>query len=370
MDDSINQALSRKDFLELLTGIVAGLGISSGLPQLVHAKDADQAGDVTLDESYLVKGLTGMARAKTWFDAHWGAGVLAGYYLCRENSLGSKTTAAIKKQLDTVIRLRAPQFVSLPDERIDEALIDEVPKALRPAIEGGLRAHGHAVIFASLATKALRDAPQMAQPTLIENLCGLSRQIAKNKPQASRDPTFVYAESQEMIEATFDSLMRFKELIGHPSVRRPNFTHMVTHAEALFNLESMGYRDLAKFGHAGQQTHIGAPVPTFDDLGPEDKQTEVQPPSTLANPSTFADPSTLTKVMDAEFWSDKTNQERWSRKSNITDNPNGDWIAAGHIFKVLYSFHRLIARVADQEKVKVCSEILLERYVNPDVQGG
>jgi hypothetical protein len=51
-------------------------------------------------------------------------------------------------------------------EPADEILIERVPMALRPAIQDGLRAHGHAVIFSSLSTKALRGAPQMAQPTL------------------------------------------------------------------------------------------------------------------------------------------------------------------------------------------------------------
>jgi len=46
------------------------------------------------------------------------------------------------------------------------------------------------------------------------------------------------------------------------------------------------------------------------------------------------------------------------------------WIAKGHLFKVLYSYHRLVRRIHDLEKVKLCSRILLERYLNPSVQGG
>jgi len=294
-----------------------------------------------------------MARAKGWFDAHWGAGVLAGYYLCRENSLGSSTRAAIKRQLDTIIQTRPQQFVPFTGEHSDKALIDEVPKALRPAIEGGLRAHGHAVIFASLSTKALRDVPHMAQPTIIRSLCGLSQQISRGRPQAPIDPTFVYPNSNTMVEKTLDNLLRFKDLVGHPSVRRPNFTHMVTHTEALINLESMGYSELAILGHAGQKTHISPAVPTFDASEAE----------TEAN-------TTLEKMTSPDFWNDKMNRERWTGKWNMKDNPNGDWIAAGHLFKVLYSYHRLIARVPDKKKVELCSSILLERYVNPDVQGG
>ena len=68
--------------------------------------------------------------------------------------------------------------------------------------------------------------------------------------------------------------------------------------------------------------------------------------------------------MSKDYWADK-NQDRWSRKMNSTDNHNGYWVAYGHLFKILYSYHRLIGRVEDKEKVRLCSRILLERYMNP-----
>jgi len=74
--------------------------------------------------------------------------------------------------------------------------------------------------------------------------------------------------------------------------------------------------------------------------------------------------------MSRDYWSDQENQDCWSREWSVKDNPNGHWVAFGHLFKVLYSYHRLIARVADKEKVKLCGKILLERYMNPEVQGG
>jgi len=345
--------MDRKEFLQLTTGIIGGLGIPGVFWDTAHAAESAPGKGVALDESYLVKGLTGMVRAKGWFDAHWGAGILAGYYLCRDNHLGEATTLGIKQQMDTVLRQQAAQFIPLPEEPADKALIEEVPKALLPAMAGGLRAHGHAVIFASLSVKALRDVPHLAQPALIKGLCGLSRQIAKLNPQKPSGPVVPYADTQAMIEATFDSLARFKGLLGRPSIRRPNFTHMTTHTDALMNLELMGYADLAKAGYSGLHTHISAPVPEID-------------PATDASP----DRATLEEVMSKDYWTNPQNLERWSHKANIPGNPNGDWIAAGHLFKVLYSYHRLIGHIADQEKVKLCSKILLERYLNPAVQGG
>lgn len=342
-----DSALSRKDFLQLTTGILAGLGI----PGLSTAQTPSPA--ETLEAHYLTLGLTAMARAQTWFDAHWGAGILAGYYLCRDHPLDAATVSGIRRQMDTVIQVRAEQFTALTGRGADEKRIVEVTEALKPAMQGGLRAHGHAVIFASLATRALRDAPQMARAEIIEPLCGLSRRIAQNKPQKPAPDAQGYSGTQAMIEATFDSLARFQPLLGHPEIRRPNFTHMITHTEALMNLEMMGFADLAQAGHLGHRTHISAPVPAVPGKAP-----------------TAAHQVALESVMNGTFWSDAVNTEHWKSRWDQSTNPNGDWLASGHLFKVLYSYHRLMSRIADPEKVKLCSAILLERYVDPTVQGG
>lgn len=342
-----DSSLSRKDFLRLTTGILSGLGI----PGVTSAADAGRA--EPLGEHYLTQGLTAMARAQTWFDAHWGAGILAGYYLCRDHPLDAATVAGIRQQMDTVLKVRAEQFSPMKEGAVEEKHIAEVTEALRPAMQGGLRAHGHAVIFAALATRALRDAPQMARAVITEPLCGLSRQIVKLKPQKPAPGAQGYVGTQAMIETTFDSIARFQSLLGHPEIRRPNFTHMITHTEALMSLEQMGFANLARAGHAGHRAHISAPVPTV--------------PGTAA---TGDHQRVLESVMNGSFWSDAANKARWQERWNETSNPNGDWIASGHLFKVLYSYHRLMSRVGDPDKVKICTAILLERYLNPAVQGG
>jgi hypothetical protein len=157
-----------------------------------------------------------------------------------------------------------------------------------------------------------------------------------------------------MVEALFDSLVRFKPLLGRPTVRRPNFTHMTTHTEALMTLESMGYTALAKTGQLGQQAHIGEPVPEFDPK---------EHPLVKSRVS-------LEKVMSEGYWESEENQRQWNKAWNGQTNRNGYWVAFGHLFKILYSYHRLIGRIKDNEQVRLCSEILLERYINPNVQFG
>ena len=348
--------MNRKEFLQLCTGIIGGLGING---YASNAAIADGDDNNQLGTEYLVKGLTGMASTLTrpelkkwWFDGHYGAAVLAGYYLCKENSLDRRTVAAIKAELDKMIESQAALFAPFPDERVDAELIENVPKALGPAIDGGIRAGGHAVIFAALSTKALGDVPDMAQPTIVRGLTRLSRNIAKSRLHKP-DGEASYSSTQAMIDATFDSVARFKDVLGRPSIKRPNFTHMFTHTDALMTLDTLGYADLVKAGHAGHSVHIGPTVPRIDR--------EIHPKSNHA---------TLDEVMHSSFWENKENQAQWSRKFNVKTNRNGLWLAAGHLFKVLYAFHRLSKQIKDEKKVRLCSMLLLERYFNPDVQGG
>ncbi len=93
--------MNRKEFVKLCTGIIGGLGIHQVFGDSVNAGPKDNN---ALSDSYLVKGLTAMAKTKGWFGAHWGASILAGYYLCQENNLNDETAAAIKKQLDNIIK--------------------------------------------------------------------------------------------------------------------------------------------------------------------------------------------------------------------------------------------------------------------------
>ncbi|MCB1087708.1 MAG: hypothetical protein KDM63_11730 [Verrucomicrobiae bacterium] len=345
--------MHRKEFIKLSAGIIGGLGIPGVFRPDGFAAGGDSANPEALDKSYLERGLAGMAQSQGWFEAHWGAAVIAGYYLCKENPLGNETVSDIRNQLDTMIRLQPEQFAPMPESPADESLIDQIPAALKPAVEGGLRAHGHAVIYASLSVKALREVPHMAQRNLIDKLCGHSRQIARKAPEKPENPT-AYSDSQAMVEALFNSLARFEPLVGYPSVMRPNFTHMTTHTEALMNLEAMGYPDIARAGHLGHQAHLAAPVPEFDSAGEPKVETA----------------ASLEGIIHPNYWENEENLDRWSRKWAIGENPNGYWVAFGHLFKMLYAYHRLVRRIEDREKVLLCSRVLLERYFNPSVQGG
>lgn len=344
-----NLPMERREFVGLLAQILGGLGIAG----MAEASGSETIPRAALDDSYLEAGLTGMARSKGWFEAHWGAAVLAGYYLCKENPLAPETVAAVQSQLDAMIRLRADQFAPFPKFDTDLSLIAEIPASLRPALAGGLRAHGHAVIFTTLSLRALQDVPHLAGSPIIDAIRSHNREIARKAPVPPRTK-WDYPNGQAMVEALFDNLARFEPLLGRPTLRRPNFTHMTTHTEALLTLEAMGYADLAKAGQAGQQAHLEVPLPEFDS----NEHPLVPAPVTLA------------QVMSPKYWESPQQQEQWNKAWNETSNPNGYWVAFGHLFKLLYSYHRLAGRIQDKEKCRLCSEILLQRYVDPQIHGG
>ena len=158
-ESPMNTLMERRDFVRLSAGIVAGLGIPGVFDGETKAADTERGGG-SLDELYLEKGLTGMARSQGWFNAHLGAAVLAGYYMCKENRFSDAIVGSLRTPLDALIQAHEQQFEPFQNVKARTELIGDVPAALRPAIEGGLRAHGHAVIYTSLSVRALRDAPR------------------------------------------------------------------------------------------------------------------------------------------------------------------------------------------------------------------
>jgi len=193
----------------------------------------------------------------------------------------------------------------------------------------------------------------MAYPAIIDGIGRQTASIAKVRPKRPKGEPGAYRDTQAMIEATFDSLLRFERLVGRPGIHRPNFTHIVTHTEALARLETMGHGGLARRGHVGHRVHI-------DNKVPEVGQAEVHDRSEV----------TLPGILHTGFWEDPKLQALWHESWNRRSNPNGDWIASGHLFKVLYAFCEIAERIQDPSVVERCATILLERYFDADVQGG
>ena len=142
----MKNSLDRRTFLQQ-SGAVGLLPFVGSVPEL--------------EREYLVKGLTGMTRAcdrPGWFQAHWGAAVLASYYLCQENDLDARVRGAVKAQTGLMIQKFDSYFTPLKKEEADPVLIGKVERALEKPIAGH-RAHGHAVTFATLGLRSTPGDP-------------------------------------------------------------------------------------------------------------------------------------------------------------------------------------------------------------------
>lgn len=310
------------------------------------------------EQEYFVKGLTAMARAcdrPGWFQAHWGAAVLASSYLCRENDLDARLKTAVRAQTDALIRHFEPYFQPLPDEEPDPKLVGKVEQALEEPITGH-RAHGHAVTFATLGLRALKELPRMATPKVVEGLCRISRRIgripaAPDHAYNREHPLGDYADPGAIVEATFDCLLRY-EGVHFDALKRPNFTHRITYTDALVQLHGMGHGELAARGHASHGIYVNTAPPAGTKRG--------RRPHPQANLETLFSPA---------FWEDEDHARAWRVKFDAEKNRMGEWIV-GHLFKVLYSYLRLRKRVKDEEKARRVDAIVLERYVDPTAKGG
>ncbi|MCA8957581.1 MAG: hypothetical protein KDC87_16015 [Planctomycetes bacterium] len=315
-----------------------------------------------LGNDYLVHGLTGMARAcqkPGWFQAHWGAAVLAAHYLCRDNPLDARLVRAVRTQADALIDKQAFYFRPLEGGAPDPQLTARVAAALEQPI-AGLRSHGHAATFAALALRALRDAPSMATPQVVDGLCAISQRIGRNRPLLDhafnrQHPLEDYGDERSLAEALFACTLRY-EGIRYPgfaanAARRPNFTHQSTYTDALIQLHRMGYHDLARRGHAAHRIYVNT-APAKD-----------LPRGRPMHPRARFD-----VVMSADFWELESNIRAWS--ADFSDKERmGDWLV-GHVFKGLYALARLRRLVHDPETVRRVDQIVLERYVDPTVAGG
>lgn len=336
--------MDRRTFLLISGGVMASA--RAGASSVSRRRE-------TPDRTLLEAGLHAMARSDGWFNAHWGAALIAGSYLCVEAGLAEDASRAIRAELEVVRSRNADVCKPFPKAAVREGAVRSIKESLLPAIDGGLRAHGHAVIYTSLAIRALTDVPELAIPSIVDPILGWNRKIAGFRAQAAPEGAKPYRDGKHLVQDTFDSIVRFEPVVGHPRIHRPNFTHMITHTEALRWMKSAGYADVWADGWKGHRAHISPSVPAVRDATPEDR-TAV----------------TLEAVRGPDYWKDATHRRDWHKPWHRSRNPNGDWIASGHLFKVLYAFSSVARLVPDKRLVDRVARVVFERYFDPQVLGG
>lgn len=256
-------------------------------------------------------------------DGHRGAAIIATCTLASENGLAGDTQHAMARLIAHHWG-RSGLCAGFPDEAPDEAFLDQIALALQGNISR-LRQVGHNVIFAMLALKAFKAVPQAITPSRVEGVCRLIRSFATyddvtlteddHYPDLADPATFAASVLEECLAAA----ERFRGTgNGYPG-------HLLTYGQALLELRSLGYPDLAEAGiHAYQLfVKVARQGPTPDARRIPDHADRGQDPLTHG------------------YW-----EQRGQGDPRL-----------GHCFKYPYSFHNLLARASDPQLTRRCMAI-------------
>lgn len=219
-----------------------------------------------IDEKYIELGLIALARSgeKTVFTGHYGAALLAAYFMDQENELSDAVRAGLERNCNHYREKHAEFFVpfeegAVPDERLMQQIVEGIEFNLQQ-----LRSSAHGVILGVLALKGLRLRPDLCTAPIVD---GISRTLKRavedrgnryygiedyrefNLDQVWGIPR--YQSIQDMIEVSLAEC-RFAapdQKIGESyHFFSGELEHGVTFAHALVDLNEMGLSHLTEKG--------------------------------------------------------------------------------------------------------------------------
>lgn len=317
-------AFTRRDCLRF--GLTAGIS-STCLPtvSLIAGDGTTGAqGGKGIPLLYLQTGLGALANTWRgyWGNGHYGAAMIAAYFFAREVELDERTREAIKTELDAFRNAGRAFFeFDTPKEEATPERAPEIARSLEKGIDQ-LRGAGHNVIFASLALKAFRHAPELAKPQWIDGILKLDEHLREHfKPDADTEfnrahPLPKWQTPQEMLES---ALSCFANTSGNGAV---GMIHGVTHADAVAELWELGYESLAMRGSEALKIQINLD--------------STRPGAGLAEP--LAD-----SPLSQRFWENPAiRRETWGFR--------------GHNFKFPYSYYRRRDALRDEQLRSRCDD--------------
>ena len=303
-----------------------------------------------LDESYLIKGITGLARAidHSWNQGHMGCAVIAAYYLCRDVGLDAEAESEIRAEADKMIAAYSHLFTPLGSEPRASGTLDPIPRALEGNVSR-LCPGGHNVIYAALALKALQQVRRMITPEVVAGIARLIDAFTAMSPRsdmfgidvdstASVDAPGAYVDASSIAAFTFGEFLAFRPMYYEI---QGVVGHLVTHAHTLIELSELGYPELAGRAVGAHREHVRR-VRLFHDRFDVGRWTPVHPdhPDPL-NPLSWARDR---EAMAADSW------------------------GYGHFFKYRYQFYDLLERVQDPGLRQAC-RVRMADYIMNDFKG-
>jgi hypothetical protein len=291
-----------------------------------------------MEISYLEKGLSALANAghmapRKWGEGHWGAAVIAAYFLCIENDLRRSVFELIRAQVDMFMTHKPDLFEVIASEDMLELDVatEIILKAFHPRA-GELCAIGHNVIFTSLGIKALTHCKAMRSRKVVEGIAKMISAFSRNPGYFSvnNKPRVIHPTSEHFVGDVIGgnsfeyarSVLEFfskTDRTYDEELRDMQVGHILTHGEAIVSLSDSGQIDLAKQAYG----------------------------AFLVRMKLFEEARALAPVMNGKSkkeFVDPRSEAFWSR-----DLGNKHWWDSGHAFKYVYSMLNLLRHVGEIE---------------------
>ena len=221
-------------------------------------------------------GLASLSKAGesgVWFSGHFGGAVISGHFLLNEFALEPAVARLIEAKLDEIVDTFPAFFPTArptpgTDPRVAEP--EAILEQLEPAL-GRVANSGHAVIYASLALRAMRLDTSLQTESSCRNIADLVAAASQHDPNryyGFDDPSAVELPSEGLPDAgSLDALTRAaiaecavvypdEEIAGRKHFFNGEKIHGVTHAQALADLAVLGHGSLVAQGLASLRKQL------------------------------------------------------------------------------------------------------------------
>jgi hypothetical protein len=245
-------------------------------------------------EDLLSSGMASLAQAgetPTWFTGHFGAAAIAGYFLLNDFSLEPPVVRLIGAKLDLMVESFPTLFPPSPaaEAREDEAcaIVRELESAIATVANSG-----HAVIYGSLALRAMRQDPALQTASACRNIAALIAAASQHDPDRYYgwgDIAGVDVPDEAIAkDASIDELTRIavsecalvypdEEIAGKRHFFNGEKIHGVTLAQALADLSASGHDALAQKGRAALRKQLYLSRQTPPDVTRTSPTTDLVP---------------------------------------------------------------------------------------------
>jgi hypothetical protein len=281
---------------------------------MMDVSDVEKGGkSMRLLDDYVQLGVVAMARAAKggWFGGHYGAALLVGYFMSQEHELPQHVKDGIERTCESYRVLKPEWFAPLEtNEEADPALLEHVINGLGDNVKQ-LRSSGHGLALGVLALKALRERPDLIQPSIVDGLVTLLHMTTIDRPDRywgvedygkvsleDVEDVAEYATIPAMAMHTFAELHTVipnRVIDGQTYFFEGEVTHSVTQAQALSELDRFGYQELVQAGMRNHrvQMYLNRKRPEFmlENEVKEPAFTEIFSPSYWEK--TYKDPHAL-----------------------------------------------------------------------------